>query len=247
VSEKQKIQQKKKKMSAKDQYNDEHAGHHHKWKARMKDWYLLPCSSVSKRSQGVTAEELAAHNGKNPHTSNKAWIAVEGFVYDVTQFMSFHPGGELIFKDVLGRDCTYEFQHNHLAFRIDDAVPELKVGPLVDRSVLEKQRQQREQEELQKRQQQYANASAATVSNERDEQQEALSAEDLAALLDLFDSLVSENKNSNRALTVDQFMNFLAVSGVSEDEKEVTLRRLKELRPNAAEIGIDKDTFTSLF
>ncbi len=234
-------------MSAKDQHNDNHGGHHHKWKARMKDWFVLPCSHVPKRPEGITVEELSKHDGR-PVAGGKpsCWIAVEGFVYDVTQFMPFHPGGELIFRDVLGRDCTWEFQHNHLSFKISDATPELVVGPLI-RDDIESRKVKGE--DVAKSGKKKKNSS----DDEEDEDvvQEELNQEDRAALVDLFETLLGNDKNQQqnqeKTLTELQFHNFLAASGVTDDEKDLTLKRLKELRPNAKETGIDLETFISLF
>lgn len=281
-------------MSAKDQFNDEHGGHHHKWRARMKDWFLLPCSHVPKRPEGITRDELSRNNGQltitDPSTGvrakSKCWIAVDGFVYDVTQFIPYHPGGELIFQDVLGRDCTAEFHHNHISFNIKDATPELLVGPLVEEVVSQTASADgsggaafleggggnavRVSNSNIKKKNSTAKGSPSStgVSDDGDDDdddsqqqerraQEELSEEDVVALKDLFDSLVSQNNivDDNKSsvsstpsvLTELQFHNFLAATGVTDQEKDLTLKRLQELRPNAKECGIDLVTFVSLF
>ena len=39
---------------------------------------------------------------------NDAWMAVRGLVYDVTDFISIHPGGSVIMEG-LGTDCTEQY------------------------------------------------------------------------------------------------------------------------------------------
>ncbi|KAE8161910.1 hypothetical protein BDV40DRAFT_300838 [Aspergillus tamarii] len=48
--------------------------------------------------------------------SGRALVAVAGFVYDVSNFVDRHPGGEKILKTAMGRDATAMFHgggHNH--------------------------------------------------------------------------------------------------------------------------------------
>jgi cytochrome b involved in lipid metabolism len=51
--------------------------------------------------------EISTHNSEND-----CWIAVEGKVYDVTGFISSHPGGQLILQGC-GRDATDLFNSKH--------------------------------------------------------------------------------------------------------------------------------------
>ena len=43
----------------------------------------------------VSAGELAKHT-----TSESAWVAIHGNVYDVTDWMHHHPGGDFVFEQV---------------------------------------------------------------------------------------------------------------------------------------------------
>jgi len=46
------------------------------------------------------------------HTkSGDIWLAIRGKVYDVSTFISEHPGGEEIIRDVAGRDATEDFDN----------------------------------------------------------------------------------------------------------------------------------------
>jgi nitrate reductase (NAD(P)H) len=41
---------------------------------------------------------------------DKLWMGIHGLVYDVTKYMSEHPGGGQILEAVSGKDATYEFE-----------------------------------------------------------------------------------------------------------------------------------------
>jgi predicted heme/steroid binding protein len=58
----------------------------------------------------VPLEELYAHK-----SSDSAWILIDGVVYDVTEFISAHPGGELILNGI-GKDASKMFASLHSKF-----------------------------------------------------------------------------------------------------------------------------------
>jgi len=72
----------------------------------------------------ISNEELATHTP----TSSSVWIAIRGSVYDVTHFLSSHPGGASVIKNVAGTDATAAFEMAH-AIPLD-SLPEgvTKVG-----------------------------------------------------------------------------------------------------------------------
>eukprot|EP00127_Corallochytrium_limacisporum_P000667 Clim_evm66s22 gene=Clim_evmTU66s22 len=53
----------------------------------------------------IESTEVAQHN-----TRNSVWLTIHGKVYDVTDFMDEHPGGEEVLLEVAGRDSTSEFE-----------------------------------------------------------------------------------------------------------------------------------------
>ena len=52
----------------------------------------------------VTMEEIPKHNKKTD-----AWLVIHGLVYDVTQFIDFHPGSRSILLEQCGKDATSAF------------------------------------------------------------------------------------------------------------------------------------------
>lgn len=65
--------------------------------------------SVAASKNGTyTWEEIAARNG-----SDAGWVAVDGVVYDVTEFIEKHPGGREMISLALGRDATDLFKSYH--------------------------------------------------------------------------------------------------------------------------------------
>lgn len=84
--------------------------------AKLYDWHVvgkkkkMPSSKerFEKRDGAFTWEQVALHN-----TEESAWIAVDGKVYDVTDFVDRHPGGKEILLLAVGRDATDLFVSYH--------------------------------------------------------------------------------------------------------------------------------------
>jgi cytochrome b involved in lipid metabolism len=56
----------------------------------------------------MTAAELARHD-----TEGDAWVAIGGFVFDVTAYLEYHPGGKEQLMRAAGRDGTRLFSEVH--------------------------------------------------------------------------------------------------------------------------------------
>lgn len=62
----------------------------------------------------ITWMELKSHSSKE-----SCWTVIENNVYDVTQYLGEHPGGEDILIKFGGKDSTFEFNDaNHTAFAL---------------------------------------------------------------------------------------------------------------------------------
>lgn len=64
--------------------------------------------SENKELATITLEEVAKHG-----TPDSAWVAINGFVYDVTKFVRFHPGGKKVLLRFAGKECTQEYNQHH--------------------------------------------------------------------------------------------------------------------------------------
>jgi isopentenyl diphosphate isomerase/L-lactate dehydrogenase-like FMN-dependent dehydrogenase len=66
------------------------------------------------------------------HTSPEScWVVLYGHVYDVTEFLPFHPGGSNIILKLAGRDATAEFDPIHPAGTLEENLrPEAKLGKI---------------------------------------------------------------------------------------------------------------------
>jgi len=83
----------------------------------------LAINSMAQRI--ITLEELSKHK-----SDDDMWMAINGSVYDVTNFLDDHPGGDEVMRDVAGMDATDEFDDiGHSQEAVDMLVPML-VGTL---------------------------------------------------------------------------------------------------------------------
>lgn len=74
-----------------------------------------------------TWQELAKHN-----TRKSAWVAVYGKVYDVTEWISRHPGGEDVVLLAAGRDATQVFETYHERYDFAEKVlKKYEIGQLI--------------------------------------------------------------------------------------------------------------------
>ena len=69
---------------------------------------ILQYSMVTQTSQtsniSLTHSEVAKHN-----SADNCWIIIQGFVYNVTQYLSLHPGGSDRIIPFCGQDATSAF------------------------------------------------------------------------------------------------------------------------------------------
>jgi len=58
--------------------------------------------------QTLSRDEVAKNN-----TEDSLWFVIDSKVYDVTDFLDAHPGGEAVLKQVAGTDATEAFYNLH--------------------------------------------------------------------------------------------------------------------------------------
>lgn len=90
------------------------------------DTIVVPTSTVSdsENQQVYAMTDIASHN-----TKSDCWLVVEGKVYDVTSFISEHPGGDDILKGC-GKDATSLFmsEREHAEENAASYLPQFQIG-----------------------------------------------------------------------------------------------------------------------
>merc|ERR1712232_643133 len=81
-------------------------------------------SDQESKSREVSMSELAKHN-----TPDDCWVAIHGYVYDLTEFAEEHPAGADSIYKLGGQDGTEAFQSVHNEGMLEDFVED-KIGIL---------------------------------------------------------------------------------------------------------------------
>ncbi|CAK7234398.1 hypothetical protein SBRCBS47491_008934 [Sporothrix bragantina] len=77
---------------------------------------------------GLSAKEISQHSDRQ-----SCWVIVRGNVFDVTEFLPEHPGGEKIILKYAGRDATAAFDPVHPPDTLDKYLDKSKhLGPVAD-------------------------------------------------------------------------------------------------------------------
>lgn len=92
------------------------------------DWARISSGSTGPRTnRRVTKEELEQHR-----TESDIWIVLGKKVYDVTEYVSFHPGGVQALIEVAGTDATELFMEYHPWVNYDSLLRKCFVGIYLD-------------------------------------------------------------------------------------------------------------------
>lgn len=93
----------------------------------LTDWYRLlgSLSTASNATNKISNAELAKHS-----TQFDCWVAYKGKVYNVTQYLAYHPGGQQILLETGGTDCTVLFDKYHKWVNINNLMGKCLVGVL---------------------------------------------------------------------------------------------------------------------
>uniref|UniRef100_A0A7S4B931 Cytochrome b5 heme-binding domain-containing protein n=1 Tax=Chrysotila carterae TaxID=13221 RepID=A0A7S4B931_CHRCT len=94
---------------------------------------LVPLHPSPRSAEGqsklasYTMAQVAARN-----TSSELWVAIDGYVYDLTRFVLKHPGGALPIMNMAGKDCTDVFANYHPARVYKTMLPAYLIGQVSD-------------------------------------------------------------------------------------------------------------------
>ena len=65
------------------------------------------------------------------HNKNEdCWIVLSGLIYDVTDYIKYHPGGDIILEDA-GKDATEAFETYHPWVNYKSILSKFMVGTLL--------------------------------------------------------------------------------------------------------------------
>ncbi|NWX53974.1 NB5R4 reductase, partial [Promerops cafer] len=101
----------------------------------LMDWIRLTKSGkdltgLKGRLIEVTEDELSKHNKKED-----CWICIRGFVYNVTPYMEYHPGGEDELMKAAGTDGTDLFDQVHRWVNYESMLKECLVGRMAAKPI----------------------------------------------------------------------------------------------------------------
>ena len=74
----------------------------------------------------ITKEELSLHN-----TQFDCWTVYQGKVYNITQYLHYHPGGIPKIMQGAGKDCTHLFKKYHHWVNCESMLDKCLVGFLM--------------------------------------------------------------------------------------------------------------------
>jgi cytochrome b involved in lipid metabolism len=81
--------------------------------------------SASSDKKYYTLAEVSAHGERSD-----CWLAINGSVYDASQYINSHPGGPAAIINYCGRDATSVFEGNHSPEKTGAIMERLKIGTL---------------------------------------------------------------------------------------------------------------------
>lgn len=65
-------------------------------------------ATIDPNAKSYTLADISTHTDKE-----SCWTAIEGKVYDLTSYVSNHPGGERAIMKICGKDGTSLFENKH--------------------------------------------------------------------------------------------------------------------------------------
>ena len=98
----------------------------HDWMTLLRRAKDLAQRKGSPIRRDISPEEVRLHD--KPHDG---WCSLRGKVYNISPYLSYHPGGDDILLSVLGRDATALFDKYHRWINIDNLIGPLLLGTLV--------------------------------------------------------------------------------------------------------------------
>jgi Cytochrome b involved in lipid metabolism len=80
----------------------------------IRKYPFLPTSTPNSELPFIPASEVDSKSKETDSKSEKdLWIVIDGIVYDCSEFVHNHPGGEEVIKSFKGQDCLWQFWRFH--------------------------------------------------------------------------------------------------------------------------------------
>ncbi|GMH74067.1 hypothetical protein TrRE_jg8443 [Triparma retinervis] len=89
--------------------------------------FFRPKSTKKLLNRNIKMAEVAKHNKRTD-----AWVVIESRCYDITSYVSHHPGGWLPLENMAGKDCTDAFANYHPASVYRTILPSYYIGDVED-------------------------------------------------------------------------------------------------------------------
>ena len=87
---------------------------------------FIPAEMVSSKSkQGRLA--VKGQTAADPSRQDW-WIVIDNIVYDCTDFILEHPGGEQVIMSFIGEDCSWQFRRFHSRKIVEEDARPLRIG-----------------------------------------------------------------------------------------------------------------------
>ena len=97
------------------------------------DWMrLMQASTNFDTRNGGPPRRVSRAELKEHKSEFDCWTAYQGKVYNITQYLHYHPGGGKYLMAGAGKDCTKEFDKFHKWVNIDNMLAKCYIGPLMD-------------------------------------------------------------------------------------------------------------------
>lgn len=108
-----------------------------KKKKKKEDEYVVDVENQQKESkvglQMMGLEAMSKHN-----SAEDCWVAIDGNVYDLTDFASKHPGGSAVILDVAGKEASNEFLAAGHSMKARKMMTKYMVGHILSRAYEQK-------------------------------------------------------------------------------------------------------------
>ena len=85
-------------------------------------------------SAGKTSCELLSEDEVKELSCSGVIITINNIVYDVTSYVSDHPGGDLVLRNMTGKDCTDAFENFHQA-HVQKMLPKFRIGRVAEKQI----------------------------------------------------------------------------------------------------------------